>query len=140
MKKVKVGGLVIEYYDGDILELPVVRFNVFQRFLLIDAGIGSTVEDADRHAARIQTYIENKLYEKAAIEAQNLRQNVRYVMECITPKDLAFCALVYSVNGKAHTDLSDEGNSALRDRLHKNLSRRWLDRMIDGVKKKVGMA
>ncbi len=140
MKKAMIGGLLVQYYDGDILELPVVRFNAFQRFLLIDAGIGSTVEDADKHVARIQTYIKEKAYDKALVEAQNFRQNIRYTMEGITPKDLAFCALVHSVNGQPHTDMSDEGNSALRDRIHKHTSRRWLDRVIDNVKKKVGMA
>ncbi len=137
MKKTQINGIDIEYYDGDITEMPVVRFNTFQRFLLIDAGIGSSLQDADRHVARIQIYLQKKQYDHAITEAQNFRQNIRYVMERVTPKNMAFCALIYKVNGKPHTDMSDEGNTELCKRLEERISQRWFDRMIEAVKKKV---
>ncbi len=139
MKTAKVGRHTIKYYDGDVTEMPVTRFNTFQRFLLIDAGIGGTVEDADKHVSRIQVYLQKKEYDKALVEAQNFRQNIRFVIEGISPKDLAFCALIHSVDGELHTDLSDEGNTELSKRLQKAISRSWFDGVIEGIKKKVGM-
>ena len=48
MKTVKIGKHTVELYDT-IEELPVIRFHKYQKYLLVDSGIGSTIEDFDKH-------------------------------------------------------------------------------------------
>lgn len=46
MKKVTLQGHKIEIYDS-IDELPIVRFQIYNKYLLLDCGIGSDMESVD---------------------------------------------------------------------------------------------
>ena len=46
MKKVKLGGHKVEIYDS-IDELPMVRFHKYSKMLMVDAGVGSDINDFD---------------------------------------------------------------------------------------------
>jgi hypothetical protein len=136
MKTESIGRNKVVYYDGDITELPVTRFYAFQKYLLIDAGIGSTIEDIDRHMQRISVYNEKKMTDKVALEIANLRQSLVFATQAISPGSMAFMPLIYEINGRLHTDITDSGNSALFDRLNKQASFSQLKKLCEMVKKK----
>ncbi len=137
MKTVKIGKHTVEYYDGDVTELPVPRFHAFQKHLLIASGVGSTIEDISSHVNKIRAFIEKGEHGKAKEELQNLNHNMYFVMKHISPRDYAFAALVYSVDGKEWTDFTDEGCKRLAEMLTPHQSRTWFDRVVNAVKKKL---
>lgn len=106
MKKIIHNKNVICVYDG-IDELPIINFQKFNKFLLIDSGIGSDIDDIDRHAVYIAKLI-NTDKAKALQELQNMRQNMHMISSEISPKYMAFASLIYSINGKRITDYSDD--------------------------------
>ena len=108
MKNITFNGKIIKVYDS-IDEMPVVNFQKYNKYLLIDSGIGSDTDDIDAHIVKIARYIKSSDSKKALAELQNMRQNMYMVANSISPKYLAFAALIHSVDGKEIKDLSDEG-------------------------------
>lgn len=135
MKKVKVNNHKLELYDG-IDEMPIVNFQKYNKYLLIDSGIGSDVDDIDRHIAKIARYIKMDDKPKAMQELQNMRQNIYMVNNHISPKYLAFAALVKSVDGKEVTDLSDDSLKALLESISA-VKHSLLTSILSDIKKKV---
>ena len=134
MRKITVKNRVIEFYDS-IDEMPIVNFQKFNKYLLIDSGIGSDAEDIDRHISKIAKFIKTDS-KKAMMELQNMRQNIYMVVNEISPKHLAFAALIHSIDGKRVLDYSDENlKSILKDLQH--VKRNWLIDLIMELKKKV---
>lgn len=108
MKEVQIGKHKVEMHD-DISQLPVKRYHVFNRMLLVDAGIGSDISDFDRHLERIMAYTRKEQRENLLAEVKNLRQSVYFVLNGINPKLMAFACLVTKIDGTAYDDLTDEG-------------------------------
>ena len=108
MKEVKIGKHKVEMHD-DISQLPVKRYHVFNRMLLVDAGIGSDVSDFDRHIERVMAYSRKEQRENLLAELKNLRQSVYFVLNGINPKLMSFACLVTKIDGSACDDLTDEG-------------------------------
>lgn len=108
MKSLLVNNKVVKVYDS-IDEMPIVNFQKYNKYLLIDSGVGSDSDDIDAHIVKIAKYIKANDNKKALQELQNMRQNIYMVNSEISPKYLAFAALIHSIDGKELTDLSDDG-------------------------------
>lgn len=108
MKNLIVNKKVVRVYDS-IDEMPIVNFQKYNKYLLIDSGIGSDADDIDAHITRVAKFIKSNNAKKALQELQNMRQNMYMVNNEISPRYLAFAALIYSVDGKEVNDLSDDG-------------------------------
>ena len=89
--------------------MPIVNFQKYNKYLLIDSGIGSDADDIDAHIVKIAKFIKANNNKKALQELQNMRQNMYMVNSEISPKYLAFAALIHSLDGKEVNDLSDDG-------------------------------
>lgn len=127
----------IEVYDS-IDELPVTRFHAFNRFLLIDAGIGSDLNDFDNHMISLLKYLEKGDTENAKKEAMNIRQNVAFVYDQVSPKLNAFVPLIRSIDGKPLEDLSDENIQAILKMLgNDEVPAGTVSRWVDDAKKKL---
>lgn len=114
MKTLLINNKVLKVYDS-IDEMPIVNFQKYNKYLLIDSGIGSDIDDVDAHLVRLAKLIKSDTA-KANQELLNLRQNLHMIVSGISPKYLAFAALIYSVDGKVVTDLSDDNlKSILND-------------------------
>ena len=107
MKSLLVNNKVIKVYDS-IDEMPIINFQKYNKYLLIDSGIGSDSDDIDAHIVKIAKYIKANDNKKALQELQNMRQNIYMVNSEISPKYLAFAALIHSIDGKELIDLSDD--------------------------------
>lgn len=108
MKSLLINKKIVRVYDS-IDEMPIVNFQKYNKYLLIDSGIGSDADDIDAHIVKIAKYIKSNNNKKALQELQNMRQNIYMVNSEISPKYLAFAALIHSVDGKEVNDLSDDG-------------------------------
>ena len=107
MKSLIINKKAVKIYDS-IDEMPIVNFQKYNKYLLIDSGIGSDADDIDAHITRIAKFIKANNNKKAMQELQNMRQNMYMVNNEISPKYLAFAALIQSVDGKEISDLSDD--------------------------------
>lgn len=107
MKTVKIGKHTVELYDT-IEELPVIRFHKYQKYLLVDSGIGSTIEDFDKHIEKARRFLMLNDPANAQKELENLRQCVYMVQTALSPQHLAFACLVFAIDGTQCTDLTDD--------------------------------
>lgn len=128
-------GKTVVLYD-EIEALPMYRFHKFNKALLIDAGIGSDLSDFDKHIEKTMRYVKSKTPELASIELDNMRQNVFFVQQNISPKFLAFAALVKSIDGVECNDLSDDGLQKIVD-MFRNVPCNDLTAQFEAVKKKI---
>lgn len=107
MVTLKIGRHKVEAYDT-IDEMPVVRFQKFQKLLLVDAGIGSDIAAFDQRIERVRRFLAGGKADKAAQELENMRQAVYFIQAGVSPRHRAFAALVSKVDGLP-ADISDEG-------------------------------
>lgn len=135
MKKVKLGSHSLEIYDS-IDELPMKRFHKFNKMMLVDSGVGSSLSDADAHLERIKAFIRVRKADEAMKEVDNLRTNLYFVISSISPKYLAFASLVKSLDGTECNDLSDDGLQEVVDKLG-DVTVTELNEEFDSVKKKI---
>ena len=135
MKKVVINNTVLELYDG-IEELPIINFQKFNKYMLIDSGIGSDFEDVNNHISTLARLIKSSDKVKALQELQNMRQNMFMVISNISPKHMAFAAFIHSVNGQKVTDLSDENLKRILDSL-RTVKRSKIIDLLAELKKKV---
>lgn len=96
---VKYKGNTIELYDT-IEELPSERYFLFNKYLLIDSGLGSDMDSIDARLSRLYTFLSNEKYDEAKQEAINLRNAFYFVLNDINPKMKCFAVMVKKVNGK----------------------------------------
>lgn len=134
MRTIQIGTHKLEIYDS-IDELPVVRFHKYNKFLLIDSGVGSDLNDVNSHIERAMVFCKTNP-DHAIKELNNLRQSIHLIMMGINTKHMAFCTLVKSIDGKEFTDLSDEGIKNLLKRLD-TISHKEVTAHTEAVKKKI---
>lgn len=134
MKEGKVNKHTVEMYDS-IDELPIQRFQKYNKYLLIDSGVGSDLQDVLNHIERAKIYIKANPV-MAATELENLRQSIYFVTEEMSPKYMAFAVLVNKIDGKEMNDMSDAGLKKVLEILSE-AKKGWLDGILDSVKKKI---
>lgn len=135
MKSLLINKKIVQVYDS-IDEMPIINFQKYNKYLLIDSGIGSDADDIDAHIVKIAKYIKSNNNRKALQELQNMRQNIYMVNSEISPKYLAFAALIHSVDGKEVNDLSDDGLKKLLQDLKEIKHSKVIDFLL-WLKKKV---
>lgn len=135
MKTLTINNKIVLVYDS-IDDMPIVNFQKYNKYLLIDSGVGSDADDIDAHITKIAKYIKLDNKKNALLELQNMRQNM-YMVNCeISPKYLAFAALIYSVDGKVNTDLSDSGLKKLLSDI-REIKHSTIIKFLTWLKKKV---
>jgi hypothetical protein len=135
MKKMTLGTHKVVMYDS-IEELPIVRFQKYNKMLMLDAGLGSDVSALDGHLARVSEYIKANDLANAATEIDNLRQTLYNVQNGLTPHFLSLIPLMAEVDGQAVDDLSDDGLKAVYERL-KDVTFGRYEEAAREVKKKI---
>lgn len=135
MRELKIGKHILKVYDS-IEELPIVRHHKFNKLMLIDAHVGSDISDFDAHLERVIRYMKSGKNEMAQKELMMLRQNVFFIQTEVSPKNLAFAALIHTLDGEENTDLSDESLKALMAKLS-DVTVGELDTATDESKKKL---
>lgn len=135
MRTIYIGKKRVELYDA-IEELPIMRFHRYNKMLLVDAGIGSDLADFDRHVEKAIRLINAKTPDLAAVELENLRQNVYFIQSNLSPRHLAFAVLVKSINGRPCNDLSDDGLQKIIEQFA-DIPNDEITAQLEAVKKKI---
>ena len=134
MKIGKVNNHTIEIFDS-IDEMPINRFQKYSKYMLIDSGVGSDLQDILDHIERAKIYTKTNPA-LAVTELENMRQALYLVSEEMSPKYMAFAVLVNKIDGKPADDLSDVGLKRVLDTLQE-AKKGWLDGILNSVKKKM---
>lgn len=134
MTTVKIGTHTVEMYDA-IDELPIARFHKFQKYLLVESGIGSTIQDFDKRIEKMRRYCMLKDSDNAQKELENLRQCVYMIQNGLSPRHLAFACLVFAIDGVKCVDISDDALQKIVETFADSPIRDLTDR-LDSVKKK----
>lgn len=134
MKEILVKHHVLKMYDS-IDEMPIVNFQKYNKYVLIDSGIGSDIDSVDNHLVNLAKLIKTDIA-KAQQEIQNMRQNMHMIVSKISPKYLAFAALIYSIDDEVITDLSDDNLKAILEKL-KHVKHSVIIDFLTWVKKKL---
>ena len=135
MKTTKIGKYTVELYDS-IDELPIKRFHKFNKYLLVDSGIGSDLNDINEHIGRIIRYVDKSDKQKAKVQLENLRQSLYMVSQETNVKHLSFVFLVKSIDGKELTDLSDENIKRIQVQFG-DTKLGFFDSLLESIKKKI---
>ncbi len=108
MKTEKYKGHKVVYYDS-VEELPINRFQAFNKWLMLDSGIGSDLNAVNTRLNNIAKYINLDSKEEALKEIANLTQAFAFITGHLSPEFNAFICLCDSIDGQKVSDLSDEG-------------------------------
>lgn len=135
MRTLKIGKHKIEMYES-IEDLPILRFHKYNKMLLIDSGIGSDIADVESHIEKVAAFIRTGAGEKAIDELSNMRKALYFIHMNLSPKHLAFAALITKIDGKECNDLSDDGLQRVVSMLADEDNGKVMETLAD-VKKKV---
>lgn len=132
----KIGFKEIKFY-GSIEDLPVERFMQLQAVSLQDAGIGSTLEDYDRHEQQVDLFLSAGRYEDAIKERENKRFNIHTILERINTKSMMLACLCHSIGKDVRLDITEDGLLATSKILNKSgYTQRQLVDLVGELKKK----
>lgn len=134
MKYVVLAKKKLAIYDS-IDEMPIVNYQKFNKYCIFDSSIGADIDAINNHASMIAKLIDSDTA-KAKIELQNMMQSVAMVVHEISPKYLAFAALIHSIDGEKVTDYSDENLKNIIKLLQTEKHSKLLQ-IFDSIKKKV---
>jgi len=123
-----------------IFELPADEHAAFQRYLLQEAHIGSTLADVQQHFAKLDQLLSEGRLEEAGDERALLHYNLQFILEGFSPSSLAFGCLVYALDGERIQDRTEEGLRALLTNLSlSGLTAGHVQELLDEVKKNCGV-
>lgn len=136
MRKEKIGKIDVEFFDG-IDEMPIERFHVYNKYLLIDSSIGSNAFHIDSHIEKIAKYIHLKDDKNAMVELMNMRQNMHFVLNSVSPDHLSFACLISKINNEVRNDLSEAGLKETLFKIKEGLNIGLIGTLLSLIKKKI---
>lgn len=135
MIKLTINGHKLKVYDS-IDELPIVNYQKYNKYLLIDSNIGSTLDDYHNHISKMIMYIKDNNLAELRQELVNQRQLMFMINQEISPKYLAFTALIAEFDDKPVDDLSDDNLKDLLSKL-KRAKHSFINNIVQKIKKKL---
>ena len=134
--KLKIGKHTVELYSS-AETLPIIRYQKFNKYLMIDNEVGSSIADYDKRMQKAVRFLKSDLKSEAIKELENNRQNVFNALNNYTPKNKALAVLVKSINGKKYVEIDSETLTEIEKKLNEiGFTRELLDSTINEVKKK----
>lgn len=131
-----IGKYKVEFFDT-IEEMPVPRYMEFNKYLLIDSGIGSSPEDIDRNIDKLAMYINSKDKENGLKQLMILKQGLYFAMNGQSSKLMSFACLINSINGEEVKYLSPDSLTEVINKLKNKLTMKIVSEIIDDLKKKL---
>jgi len=115
MRELKVGKHTLILQD-DIEQMSIAQFNKVNKYWMLSDSLGSDFADIDKlHLARLLLVAGDK--DKTIKEVNNLRILVHNIIDEISPEQLAFVALIHSIDGKVLDDYSEDNLKRLATEL-----------------------
>lgn len=137
MHKIQIGDHSLELYQT-IGELPARRYSLFQKYTIIESGVGSDINAISAHFAKLFEFIAWDMKEDAEREARNMFYNFYTMLEQLYIPGLAFCCTLHRVDGKPLEDTSEDALRLLVQKLSDwGLTHDICAGWMDGFKKKI---
>ena len=95
----QIGNFKIEFWDT-IDALPYDQFTAFNKYVMLDAELGATVQDFDQKTAKIHRFLASGMIKEGRQALMNLRNVVHNILTETNTRGLAFACLIKKVNGK----------------------------------------
>ena len=89
---------VLTFYDS-IETMPIKRYQMVQKYSLIDAGIGSTLNDVMTKFAKMDHFLEVGDLEAISTERENLLININYMLMEKNTIAYLLASMIKSVDG-----------------------------------------
>jgi len=112
----KLGKHNIEFFES-IDSLPFCRFNSFNRFVMLDAELGSDVMSFDSKVTKIFQFLGKEMTKEALGEMYNLRNTYHNIMTENNVYGLAFACLIKSIDGEPLTDYTTDNLESVLKKL-----------------------
>ncbi len=112
----KLGKHTVEFYDS-IDSLPFDRFNSFNKFVMLDAELGSDVIAFDQKISKIFQFLGKEMTKEATGELYNLRNTYHNIMTQNNVRGLAFACLIRKIDDKKIEDYSIENMKSILKKL-----------------------
>ncbi len=112
MTTYEIAGQKIVLYSS-IKEMPIKLYNLAQRYLLQDMGIGSDMPAIDEHFKTLDSFLAANKVDDAIKERENMRFAFYTMLEQVNYRSLTFGCHIFSVDGVEITDRSEESITAL---------------------------
>jgi hypothetical protein len=133
----KLGKHKIEFFESIDL-MPFDRFNSFNKFIMLDAELGSDVIAFDRKISKTFEFLNKDMSKNAIDELYNLRIVYHNIMEMNNNKGLAFACLIRSIDGEPMKNYTIENLRLVLDKLNSwGLKMKDVSEQSDNVKKKI---
>lgn len=116
MRREVYNGHRIVLYDS-IDNLPADRFEDFNIFFMLDAGIGGDMESVDSHITKLRVFNAQGDKDDVELGLLNMRTNMSFVLNRINPKMYCFYALLKEINGREVKAITKEDVDLLRSEL-----------------------
>ena len=91
----------IELFDS-IQNLPILRFQKFNKYQMIDSEIGNDFNDYDRRTEKALAFLHKGMVNEAILELNNRRQTVFNAYNEFSPRGKSFAVLVKRIDGKVY--------------------------------------
>ena len=112
----QLGKHKIELFDS-IDNLPFDRMNAFNKYVMLDAQLGSNVLDFDKILIKAHQFIQAKMNDQAAQELINIRQVVHNILTGTNLKGFAFASMIKTIDDKEIKDYSIGGLGEILNKL-----------------------
>ena len=115
MQRITLGKRDILIQD-DIEQMSIAQFNKVNKYWMLSDSLGNDFADIDKlHLSRLLLVAGDK--EKTIKEVNNLRILINNIISEVSPEQLAFVALIHSIDGKPLEDYSEDNLKRLSKEL-----------------------
>lgn len=117
-------------------ELPINRYTDHQKYLMMDAGIGSKMAHFIQHLGTLDSLMAAGNYEDAHRERENLQINIFAALNRISFRNLSVVCLVEAIDDVVLKDYSEDNLLKVSDQLGEmGLTDVMIDDILSAVKK-----
>jgi len=136
MVTIEINGHKLVFYHS-AEEMPIRRYSKFQKYKLIESGVGSDMQAVGEHFQRLNEFLAYNMTAEALQEGRNLYYNFYMILEELNVKSLAFASLLHSIDGQPFDDVSEDNLKSTVDTLSAwGLSQKTVEHWVGDVKKK----
>lgn len=138
MKVINYNRHKITLYDS-ITELPIWRFQLYTKYLILASGIGSSLADIDNKFSDLRVLMKDSPNDALRLTV-NLQQALHFAIQNVSPQMMAFVVLIHKIDGRevVDDDLTEDGIKRIIKELSvKRFSFQALQDALSGFKKKI---
>jgi hypothetical protein len=137
MDNVVLKGVEIVFYSSPE-DLPMKRYQRFNKYLMIDNEVGSDFADFNTRLNKVVQFFKKGMNTAGSKELENWRQMVYNSFKEYSPKGMALACLVKSIGGVECKSITGDALQKVVDRLDElGFSERKTDQVTKTVKKKL---